>query len=205
MEANLAAFADGPASRSATAAAGRRPRVEDGPDGRRFVVETTDGEYRAEALVVAVGVAEPCTPPGPGHGARPSLRRRPPGRVVRREAGLHHRQAELRVRARERPAAVGPPAGARVAVARPACRSTPGRWSASGPATSSPTRTTSWAAAWRSSTRRSSGSSGAGRRRRARGPPPADRRRRRPGARGRRGHLRDRVRLPLAGPARRSA
>ncbi len=41
-------------------------RREDGPDGERFIVETTDGEYRCQALVVAVGVAEPFTPPGVG-------------------------------------------------------------------------------------------------------------------------------------------
>ena len=40
--------------------------VEEGPAGRRFLVETTDGTYRARALVVAVGVAEPYVPPGPG-------------------------------------------------------------------------------------------------------------------------------------------
>jgi hypothetical protein len=39
-------------------------RVE-GPDGERFEIETTDGVYRSRALVLAVGVAEPYTPPGP--------------------------------------------------------------------------------------------------------------------------------------------
>jgi thioredoxin reductase len=39
---------------------------EDGPGGERFVVETSDGTYRAGTLVVAVGVARPRTPPGPG-------------------------------------------------------------------------------------------------------------------------------------------
>ena len=43
----------------------------------------------------------------------------------------------------------------------PSCRSIPGRWSASAPATSSRSRTTSWVAAWPSSTRPSIGSSGA--------------------------------------------
>ena len=37
-------------------------RHEEGPDGWRFVLETTDGEYRARALVFAVGVAEPYAP-----------------------------------------------------------------------------------------------------------------------------------------------
>ncbi len=40
-------------------------RVET-PDGDRFEVETTDGIYRCRVLVVAVGVAEPFTPPGVG-------------------------------------------------------------------------------------------------------------------------------------------
>ncbi len=65
MEANLTAFADraGVAFRYGCRWTGTS--LDDGPDGRRFVVETTDGTYRAEALVVAVGVAEPYTPPGP--------------------------------------------------------------------------------------------------------------------------------------------
>jgi thioredoxin reductase len=41
-------------------------RREDGPDGATFVLETVDGEYRAGALVFAVGVAEPYSPPTPG-------------------------------------------------------------------------------------------------------------------------------------------
>ena len=36
------------------------------PDGDRFTVETTDGAYTSGTLVVAVGVARPRTPPGPG-------------------------------------------------------------------------------------------------------------------------------------------
>jgi thioredoxin reductase len=40
-------------------------KVED-EEGRGFVVSTTDGEYRTEALVVAVGVAQPFSPPGIG-------------------------------------------------------------------------------------------------------------------------------------------
>jgi thioredoxin reductase len=40
--------------------------LQDGPAGRRFVVETTDGPYTCTAMVVAVGVAEPRTPPGLG-------------------------------------------------------------------------------------------------------------------------------------------
>jgi thioredoxin reductase len=40
-------------------------RLDDG-EGGGFAVETSDGEYRAQALVVAVGVAQPFTPPGTG-------------------------------------------------------------------------------------------------------------------------------------------
>ena len=41
-------------------------RLLDGPDDLRWAVETTDGTYRAAVLVVAVGVAQPFTPPGRG-------------------------------------------------------------------------------------------------------------------------------------------
>ena len=80
MEANLALFAERagievrygcPLDR----ARARRRRA----DGDRFEVETTDGTYTRRVLVIAVGVAEPYTPPGIGHGAHPSLRRRPAG------------------------------------------------------------------------------------------------------------------------------
>ncbi|HEX5823716.1 MAG TPA: NAD(P)-binding domain-containing protein, partial [Candidatus Limnocylindrales bacterium] len=41
-------------------------RREEGADGTTFVLETTDGEYRAPLVVFAVGVAEPYSPPTPG-------------------------------------------------------------------------------------------------------------------------------------------
>ncbi|MEO5885628.1 MAG: NAD(P)-binding domain-containing protein [Candidatus Limnocylindrales bacterium] len=67
MEANLAAFAEraGVIVRYDTRWTGTRPD-ESGVGAARYVVETSDGEYRAQVLVVAVGVAEPRIPPGPG-------------------------------------------------------------------------------------------------------------------------------------------
>ena len=79
---------------------------------------------------------------------------------LRRQAPVHRGQAELRLRARQRPAAVGEPHRPGLAATRRSCRSTCTRWPASGPATSSPGRTPTWAAACSSSTRRSSASSG---------------------------------------------
>jgi thioredoxin reductase len=66
MEANLVAFVDraGLAIRYNCRWTGTR--AESGPDGDGFAVETTDGIYHCRTLVVAVGVAEPYTPPGPG-------------------------------------------------------------------------------------------------------------------------------------------
>jgi thioredoxin reductase len=66
MEANLAAFAERAGIAVRYDCRWTSTHIEDGADGRRFVVETTDGVYRAEALIVAVGVAEPSTPPGNG-------------------------------------------------------------------------------------------------------------------------------------------
>jgi thioredoxin reductase len=66
MEANLVAFADraGVAVRYGCRWTGTKLR-EDAAEGG-FVIETTDGAYTSQALVVAVGVAEPRTPPGLG-------------------------------------------------------------------------------------------------------------------------------------------
>ncbi len=66
MEANLAAFADKAGVSVRYDCRWTSTRIEEGKDGRRFVIETTDGIYRAETVIVAVGVAEPRTPPGPG-------------------------------------------------------------------------------------------------------------------------------------------
>jgi thioredoxin reductase len=65
MEANLAAFAERAGIRVRYDCRWTSTRREDGPDGR-FVLTTTDGEYRARILVFAVGVAEPWRPSTPG-------------------------------------------------------------------------------------------------------------------------------------------
>ncbi len=66
MEANLVAFAERAAIRIRYDCRWTATAIEETAAGRRYRVETTDGTYRAEVLIVAVGVAEPFTPPGPG-------------------------------------------------------------------------------------------------------------------------------------------
>ena len=66
MEANLTAFADRAGVAVRYGCRWAATRLEEGAQGRRFIVDTSDGEYRAQVLIVAVGVAEPNTPPGPG-------------------------------------------------------------------------------------------------------------------------------------------
>jgi thioredoxin reductase len=66
MEANLVAFAERARVAIRYDCRWTATRLEEDAAGRRFVVETTDGEYACAALVVAVGVAEPRTPPGLG-------------------------------------------------------------------------------------------------------------------------------------------
>jgi thioredoxin reductase len=66
MEANLARFAERAHVDVRYGCRWTGTRRVDDPDGEGFVVSTTDGDYRAGALVVAVGVAEPFTPPGIG-------------------------------------------------------------------------------------------------------------------------------------------
>ena len=66
MELNLATFVARTGTRIRHDCRWTATRHEDGPDGGRFVLETTDGEYHAKALVFAVGVAEPYAPSTPG-------------------------------------------------------------------------------------------------------------------------------------------
>jgi thioredoxin reductase len=66
MEANLVAFVARAGVEIRYGCRWTATRRESGADGDEFVVETTDGEYRCRTMIVAVGVAEPRTPPGPG-------------------------------------------------------------------------------------------------------------------------------------------
>ncbi len=66
MEANLVAFAERAGVVVRYGCRWTGTRREEGPSGPRFVLETTDGEYRAPVVVFAVGVAEPFRPPIPG-------------------------------------------------------------------------------------------------------------------------------------------
>jgi thioredoxin reductase len=66
MEANLAAFAERAGIAVRYDCRWQATRREAGPDGDRFVLETSDGEYRTAIVVLAVGVAQPYSPPTPG-------------------------------------------------------------------------------------------------------------------------------------------
>ena len=66
MEANLAAFVERAGLAIRYNCVWTATSREAGPDGDTFVVETSDGVYRCRTLVVAVGVAQPSTPPGLG-------------------------------------------------------------------------------------------------------------------------------------------
>src|SRR5919198_2135573 len=66
MELNLRTFAEQTGLRIRYGCRWTATRREEGPDGVQFVLETTDGEYRAPVVVFAVGTAEPWTPPLPG-------------------------------------------------------------------------------------------------------------------------------------------
>ena len=66
MEQNLALFADRARIQVRYGCRWTGTQRVDDADGGGFVLETTDGEYRADALVIAVGVAQPFSPPGVG-------------------------------------------------------------------------------------------------------------------------------------------
>jgi thioredoxin reductase len=66
MEQNLVTFAERARIAVRYGCRWTGTRIDDGPDGRTFVLTTTDGEYRARDVVFAVGVAEPYRPSTPG-------------------------------------------------------------------------------------------------------------------------------------------
>ena len=206
MEQNLATFAE----RTGVADPLRLPLDGDaarGGAGRRRASSSRprDGEYRARSLVFAVGVAEPYMPATPGielaaHYADTRPAETYAGKRVfiigkqnsgfELASGLLPWARRIVARARRR---------------RRSCRSTRGRSSASGRATSSRSRTTCSAAASAildaSIERHRAASRAATLAVRA----PTDRRRRRARDRGRRGHRRDRLRDARCSTCRTSA
>ena len=66
MEAHLTAFAERAGLAVRYACRWESTRREETAEGDRFTVATTDGEYTCDHLVLAVGVAQPFTPPSPG-------------------------------------------------------------------------------------------------------------------------------------------
>jgi thioredoxin reductase len=66
MEANLSAFADRAGVVARYGCAWESTRREETPDGDRFVLTTSDGEYRCRYPIFAVGVAQPYSPSAPG-------------------------------------------------------------------------------------------------------------------------------------------
>ena len=114
--------------------------------GEEFVVETSDGEYRAPIVILAVGVAEPAVPETPGielathYAGTRRPRRTPTGESsssASRTPGSSWRRG----------CSSGPGRSRWRRPRRRSSRSTRSRSSVSGRATSSRSRTTSWAGA----------------------------------------------------------
>jgi thioredoxin reductase len=66
MERNLATFVERTGTLIRFDCRWTATRIEETADGRRFVLETTDGEYRCRIPIFAVGVAQPFSPSTPG-------------------------------------------------------------------------------------------------------------------------------------------
>ncbi|HUQ44214.1 MAG TPA: NAD(P)-binding domain-containing protein, partial [Candidatus Limnocylindria bacterium] len=66
MQANLEAFADRAGVAVRYGCTWESTRREETPDGDRFVLVTSDGEYRCRFPIFAVGVSEPYSPATPG-------------------------------------------------------------------------------------------------------------------------------------------
>jgi thioredoxin reductase len=66
MERNLVSFAERTGIEVRYGCRWEATRHEETAAGERFVLATSDGEYRCRVVVFAVGIAEPYTPPTPG-------------------------------------------------------------------------------------------------------------------------------------------
>ena len=115
-----------PRSRSATTAAGPRRGCSTAADGARPVRAR---DHRRDVHARRRWSSRSASPsrtrrPGPGMEHAYHYADVRPAETYAGRRVLHHRQAELGLRAGQRPAAVGAPARAGVAVARPSCRST---------------------------------------------------------------------------------
>ena len=66
MQANLGAYAERAGIRVRYDCRWQATRREETADGDRFILETSDGEYRCRFAIFAVGVAEPYSPSVPG-------------------------------------------------------------------------------------------------------------------------------------------
>jgi thioredoxin reductase len=66
MELNIATFAERTGTVARYGCRWTATRREEDSDETTFILETTDGEYRAPIIVFAVGVAQPFSPPTPG-------------------------------------------------------------------------------------------------------------------------------------------
>ena len=66
MEAQLTAFADRAGLQVRYGCRWESTRREETADGDRFILTTSDGDYRCRYAIFAVGVAEPWNPPTPG-------------------------------------------------------------------------------------------------------------------------------------------
>jgi thioredoxin reductase len=151
MERNLATFVERTGLAIRYGCRWTATRREDGPDGTRFVLTTTDGEYRAPVLVFAVGVSEPYAPATPGIELTANYGDTRPAETYagRRIFILGKQNSGFELASGLLPWA------RRITLA-----SIPDRSSASGRATSSRSRTTCSAAACRCSMPRSARSSG---------------------------------------------
>ena len=160
MERNIASFVERTGTRIRYDCPWTATRREDGPDGERFILETPTANTAPASAIFAVGVAEPNSPSTPGiELAHHYSDIRPAETYAGRRVFLIGKS----VSAFELATGLlrGPASSSSSRRRRSSCRSTRDPSWASGPATSSPTRTMSWAAGCPSWTPRSSRSSGA--------------------------------------------